>query len=254
MTEKVSTKSTGNQDPPAEVSTGAPCKRILIAGAARSGTKYMAKLLNECGIVTGHEKVFRETNFNGWGGYQVEVSCWVPHHIDVTAPLQMWKGTLLLHQVRNPMDTINSSACHWDHLLKDIFYEGYRKIYEQTDHIRYPELLKEPGHVEKAIAYYVLQNKAIEALKPWKRFQVEEVNVQFIAWLGTLLGNDVSATRIQKALEEVPKDTNPLPNYCSRGLFNFTLNELPEGSYKDELYILVGKYCYDRGPLAYYRG
>jgi hypothetical protein len=204
----------------------------------------MAALLSECGLVAGHEKVFTENRFNGWSGYEVDVTCWVPHHMDPSSELQLWNGTLVLHQVRNPIDVVNSDGAHWEHLLADIFYPGHRSIYEQEDHKCFPELLKESDPLKKAMAYYVLQNTAIEKLKPFMRYQVEKVDKSLVAHLMLLLGKEVSMDRIETALRKVPKNLNALPEYVCRSLWNYVFNDMPETNYKDLIAEMLGRYGY----------
>ena len=75
--------------------------RALIAATPRSGTSYITKVLHAVGVEAGHEAVFRQTGFQGWAGYEVEVSGW-------------WFGdepdppAVVVHQIRHPLHTIGS--------------------------------------------------------------------------------------------------------------------------------------------------
>lgn len=97
-------------------------KRILVTGAARSGTKYTAELLSQLsGLPVGHEDVFglHERTGEGlkvggktldpfgelpdWGAYRIEVS-WL------AAPFLglMPEDVLVVHQIRHPIRAIRS--------------------------------------------------------------------------------------------------------------------------------------------------
>jgi len=73
---------------------------VLIAGHGRSGTTYMAKVLNACGIDVGHEKVGSE------GAVSFLHIASGPYKGKIIEP---FKYDALIHQVRHPLHVIASS-------------------------------------------------------------------------------------------------------------------------------------------------
>lgn len=80
--------------------------RVLITGIGRSGTGYMARVLSECGLPCGHERVFNlhTKDPDDWGSRQAE-SSWL------AVP---WLGRLLTEDVlvyqlvRDPLRWLDS--------------------------------------------------------------------------------------------------------------------------------------------------
>jgi len=74
---------------------------FLITGCGRQGTKYIAKALSMCGLDVRHESVGTDGTVSSF--YCFESDTYPGDHI-VPRP----SFNLVLHQVRNPLDTISS--------------------------------------------------------------------------------------------------------------------------------------------------
>jgi hypothetical protein len=218
-------------------------EKILITGACRSGTKYAAEVFSRCGVLATHETVLKEVSAQEWSGTQVECSCWAPfHHSQKRLNLD---ETLVIHQVRNPLKSIASNAAHWEHLLRDVFYSGARPLHEQSDHVLFPQLMRYPEPYPKSMAYYVLINQYIEAhFDPFLTWKVEEYNVPSICNALLMIGVTPDMDRVEEALRVVPKKNNPLPDYCNRGFYSCTLEDLPEIPLRQQLANLIARYGY----------
>ena len=75
---------------------------ILICGCGRSGTKYITQVLRKCGLDVGHEKLGKDGIVSSL--WTIDVDKYPPYHIQGPQP----EFDIILHQVRNPLDTIGS--------------------------------------------------------------------------------------------------------------------------------------------------
>jgi hypothetical protein len=84
--------------------SASPPLELVITGCGRSGTGFMASLLNASGIRTGHEDIYtafgRRENTQG---LQAESSWFAVPHLGELAP-----GTRIIHIVRNPRRVFDS--------------------------------------------------------------------------------------------------------------------------------------------------
>ena len=80
----------------------------IITSTPRSGTKYISTLLNEVGCGTSHERYHRWYNHYlfSWKPRYTEVSWCAAGELDRLKAYH--SATPVLHQVRHPVDTINS--------------------------------------------------------------------------------------------------------------------------------------------------
>ena len=74
---------------------------ILITGCGRSGTKYISLVLRELGLDVGHESLGRDGIVSSI--FAVRADKYPPYHCSVRPEFDV-----VLHQVRNPLDTIAS--------------------------------------------------------------------------------------------------------------------------------------------------
>jgi hypothetical protein len=158
---------------------------LLVTGAARSGTSYVAKVLTAAGIPACHECSGREATF-----YDYEVS---------------WLGAAYLHDydgyvvqlVRNPLDVIAS-------LMSNDTMDPQRP-YIQWLHNRMPRL-RTLNPLEAACLYWVRWNRKVE-LYADEWWRVEDLDADTITALGrTLLFPD--SLRAAEALESTPHNVN----------------------------------------------
>jgi hypothetical protein len=214
-----------------------PRCKVLITAACRSGTKYTAECFKKCGVNATHETVFHELEFTRWGNTELEVSCWAPHYVTADNT----RDVFLVHQTRNPIDSINSNAAHWEHLLRDQFTDYFRDITKQADHKKFPRMLRYKEPYEKALAYYVYQNSFIEnRMQPRFRAKVEEI----FEWLPKIFkqwGQDT--IKVNDTLD-VPNNFNQLPDYVNRDKFDADFEDLPNIPEKKSLQEMIERYGY----------
>ncbi|MCA8991917.1 MAG: hypothetical protein KDA88_08055 [Planctomycetaceae bacterium] len=81
---------------------------LYIIGCGRSGTKYTTAVLRELGLDVGHESLEKDGEI-GWKGL-----------IKILDSRVSTEGLTILHQVRNPLETISSLRTHTKGLLKNV--------------------------------------------------------------------------------------------------------------------------------------
>jgi len=67
-------------------------RKIIITGCPRSGTKYISHVMQKCGLDIGHNKVWGKDGISSW----------------LYAAIEAPGNSIVLCQVRNPVDTIGS--------------------------------------------------------------------------------------------------------------------------------------------------
>jgi hypothetical protein len=151
---------------------------------------------------------------------------------------QLPAGTLVLHQVREPIAVVRS-------FLRTRFFEsrtGYRALAEVVE----PEL----AHgtlIERCVKYWVLWNRLsqraerIEGLV-YRRHRLEDVDAGFLGRVLGELGLHCDSAHVDEVLKEHPRDTNTSGSKIHDG--SLSLSSLPEGRWKDELIELAARYGY----------
>lgn len=135
-------------------------KQFLIVGAARSGTSWMADVLNHF-VPTTHERVFQ-------CGMEVNKDAWIAGEVSFAAtPWLDQVDCPIFHQVRHPLKVISSESSH---LSRD-------KGKSQAE-IFYPDL-RDKDVLTTAIEYYLRQNETIEKYASF-RYKIEEVTTDLI--------------------------------------------------------------------------
>lgn len=173
---------------------------VLITGCGRSGTKYMATLMQRSGLDLQHEEPGRNGSiawpmavdafYSPWG------ECFKQH-----------KFKHVFHQVRNPLDTISS----W--YFNTMTTSSWNYIY---DHI--PEILPEEPTFVQCAKYWLYWNIEAEKKAEW-RFRIEDIEVVFDE-IGKRLGVNLN----REALNQVKKNTNTRKDI----LFKITWKDLNE--------------------------
>jgi hypothetical protein len=84
--------------------------RYVVTGLPRSGTKYISKVLSELGLNCGHEEHFGTVQATlvrpdeAWDGIWGDASWMAVPYLEHVFP-----GTVVLHQVRDPIKVLNSN-------------------------------------------------------------------------------------------------------------------------------------------------
>lgn len=208
--------------------------RYVVASLPRSGTKYISTVLSKLGLACGHEKHF------GTGLGVVDI----PDAPDIfgdaswmSVPYihQLPAGTLVLHQVRNPIKVLNSNLPPggdsyfrtWDEnagLASDPLYNKpipwKRFIYENTQDWVWPEGTSDhhegPGEIARLLHWWMNWNLWIEYATlqrsdlVYVRYKLEDLNVPTLAQIQLLIDPSTTAevSEIEKVVEEVSPTTN----------------------------------------------
>jgi hypothetical protein len=201
----------------------------------------MAELLRACGVKAAHEGKACKAGDSEWGQYVVNVD-WlsVPR---VCSRVHQDYGMSYAHQVRNPMDVINSNANVISYKMQCVGQDFAHVDYMQS---WFPDMgvLKDP--VMKAMYYYVQWNKLIET-RPVKLsafYRVEDIDPGLLRSLCALSGVKLSLSVAKKAIEEVPKDVNKTENWYGDHEKVIGFSDLPDCPLKQELEVMIERYGY----------
>lgn len=153
--------------------------RVVITGCARSGTKYMSRVLKRHGLDVEHERVGSDGTVD-WK--------W--------APLVDPAGVMVLHQVRHPLKVIASCRTlirsSWEYISRHIAVSVPPKGVQIT-----PDVL-----LLRCMNYWAQWNSKVER-KALFRFRVEDLEYDLEA-ICSYFGCDPDP----RVLEFVPKDLN----------------------------------------------
>lgn len=170
--------------------------RVMVTGTGRSGTGYIARVLQLCGLEVGHEGVFGPLQALGeepvkWWDLDGD-SSWLALPL-----LQDHDGPRFL-QVRHPFAAIAS-------LVGTGLFGTDRSNYRRVVETHAAECLEHGTEVERAAAFWTTWNRrALIEVDSWWR--VEDVDADVIATVAESIGRRVPDART--ALEEVPRDYN----------------------------------------------
>jgi hypothetical protein len=223
-------------------------QRFLVTGCGRSGTGYTAKLFGDLGLLCGHETVFRPlTDQRAGFGWPVNLpgeSSWLGAPFLKALP----KGTIVLHQVREPVAVIRS-------FLRIRFFDE-PSVYLRFAETHVPELAA-GDRVERCMRYWLrwneLAERGAELMGPrYFRYRLEDIDAALVGRVLALVGYPCAPERVERAVAERPRD------YNSRGDKeedpDVTWETLPRGELRDRLAELASRYGYeglaDDGTLA----
>lgn len=161
---------------------------VVILGCGRSGTKYVVEKLRANGYDVGHERLKRY-GVASW--YAVASSRRVP--LGPTRDQVLATGFRVLHQVRNPADTIGSAMT---------FGEKSWRFIEQE--IQGVDLRKDM--TINAMRYWLEWNKRAAALAE-ESYQVENLDTEFERLFWQQAFNKVNDEKREKH-RQIPKSVN----------------------------------------------
>jgi len=101
----------------------------LVTGCGRSGTGYMAALLQKLGLDVGHEVVGKDGLVSWYAAYDV-VGMVPPHIADWQVKRETFDCVKVLHVVRHPLACISSCQTHTDGAWRHVEYllPGIRRL------------------------------------------------------------------------------------------------------------------------------
>lgn len=177
--------------------------RMLVTGAQRSGTRYLATVLRDADVDATHEGNQPGT---GWrdhdprNGPRLDVDvdvCWHNAWWIATGDLDI-TGVTVVHLVRSPLASIASSVVRRTFWLPR---PSGRWAIE-----RMPSLDK-GSNVERCARYWCRWND-LAAQQADCRLRIEDVDADKLGSLCELAGVDVEHTMLRKIIESTPTDVN----------------------------------------------
>lgn len=229
---------------------------FVVTGCGRSGTGYMAKVMSEIGYACGHERVFNIYERPPFAARELKGDAsWL------AAPfVQHLDGTLVLHQVRHPVEVIRSFAGlrffsvrpgAWSRMR---YWARKRGLVNtrvpETIFMEYvdrfcPSVFRGRGGLERAIRYWVhwntmVENAAAASGAPYLRYRVEDLSVPLLSEIITLLGRRPKSELISSILGNVPSTVNQRQRDLS-----ITPRQIAQSSSGSKLVSLAERYGYD---------
>lgn len=205
--------------------------KLIVTGCGRTGTQYLAKLLQAAGVKAGHERVYNAGEFPDRAAFQVndvEVSWWAAPWLD---PLS--ESCTIWHLVRHPLKSLRCWVKH--RLLKDNCNSG------RFVHGILPETVTGTD-LERAVAYLVQWNLMVEE-RARERFRVEDLNPNdlWIALHEADVDDGVSSDDVERAFSEVPMNVGSCAHANEPDI---TWDQVLKTSYGSQLKEMAVRYGY----------
>jgi hypothetical protein len=173
--------------------------KVIVTGCGRSGTNYMAEILDAAGLRCGHERVFTVLGPQPARELDAESSWYAAPYLDLQD-----ESTKVLHIVRDPSRVVHSffriglcATDPWHHftfgrpavmmaLKFNVRWHRYRRRWQSV--MAHRELLwnhtscmKEPNEVDRLWGYWcqwnaLVERKAAEGRHPYLRVRLEDLN------------------------------------------------------------------------------
>jgi hypothetical protein len=235
-----------------------PGSRFVVTGCARSGTLFIAQALSGLGHPCDHEVLFNPDTKRvpDFGAAEGDVS-WLaaPFISDLPA------GTVLLHQVRDPLATVRSLVGMRvfqtkPHPLMQLRYRlqhhrvrfarpiaNPRFVRFAADHC--PEAFEPDDETSRAAAYWVRWNCMIEdaadrAHLTYRRYRVEDLDDDLLTEFDHLLGG--SATPAEVAAIRTGLGTS---THRARQVDALTIADIRDSTIRSRLARLAAEFGYD---------
>jgi hypothetical protein len=229
--------------------------RFVIAGCSRSGTTYMAKLMSELGFPCGHERIFNiwricnienfsdpMTAFRDPDAKQGDASFLSIPYLD-----QLPAGTVVLHQIRNPLKVIQS------HMGIRFFADPYvpsMNLAEEHPQIlnfirvHCAKIMEADTEIGRCMRYWYLWNRFAERARHnpsliYMQYRVEDIDIALLGNIIQKIAPDFRTDKYPEVLQSISKRTNTRARDDS-----WTLNRLPSGKDKDQVIETARSYGY----------
>jgi hypothetical protein len=234
---------------------------FVVTGCARSGTLFMAEALAMLGHDCGHERLFtpETTRVPTFGEAQGDVS-WLaaPFLRDLPA------GTVVLHQVRDPLASIRSmlGVRMFQTKPHPLMQARYRLQYYRirfarpitnARFIRFaarhcPGVFDLPDEASRAASYWVRWNRLIGEIEnrtdlTYRRYRIEDLDDDRLAELDRLLGGSAAAADAARIRGELGTST-----HRARQVDAPVLTEIADGTTRRALVELAQDYGYELAP------
>jgi hypothetical protein len=235
-----------------------PPSRFIVTGCARSGTLFMAEVLSGLGHPCGHEQLFTPatTTAPDFGELQGDVS-WL------AAPFigELPAGTIVLHQVRDPLATVRSLVgvrmfqtkphplmqlryrLQYHHIRVARPITNARFVRFAADHCR--GVFDPDDEPSRAAAYWVRWNRMIERAADradllYRRYQVEALDDDLLVEFDHLLGGSAAPAEVGAIRAGLGTST-----HRARQVDELTLDDIRDTAIRDEVVQLATEFGYD---------
>lgn len=191
--------------------------QFIITGAPRAGTKYVARVLTECGIECMHEELFGidQVEFdmpqvmkkggvlNEWGPADGPPVCGESSWMAVPFLPMLGKKISIFHQMRNPVDSARSMYA------VGLFREDRQKGKRYTKFIEKHTIntFQYKSEIDKCFAFWLEWNKRVTDFGTSK-YNIEMFNEYFITIIGRISGRNVDPEKVKGILSDVEKTIN----------------------------------------------
>lgn len=162
---------------------------------------------------------------------------------------QLPKGTVILHQVRDPLKVIRSHMGM--RFFADLYVPSKYLAEEHLDFLDFlqnhaPEIFEAETEVCRCMRYWYYWNRLAARVEgstdyTYLRYCVEDLNLAKLQDILRQLAFDADEKRCRAALEEVSTNTNTRPRDSS-----WTWENLPAGADKDRTLALAVAYGYSQ--------
>jgi hypothetical protein len=210
--------------------------RFVVTGCGRSGTGYLATLLQRLGCPCGHEALFNPARL-GWADSSLaaQVSYKVNRPLGGRAfltPEEFWEhrdefwpervpgesswlavpylaslpqGTIVLHQVRDPISVVRS-------LVRIKLFQRPRSPYTAFAE-EFCEVLRQGSPLDRSIHYWLEWNRMAEQARllpnvRYFRYRLEDIDESLVEEILLAIGFKCDREQIQEALRTQPSDYN----------------------------------------------
>jgi len=158
--------------------------RFIGLSTGRSGSRYLAELLNRAGVETVHEQSRSAADWERCGAMG-EVTAWLVAYMDAFPEVLVW------HFSRHPQPFVSS-----------LIGFGFWNMCHPAIH---PHLRRTGDVVADSFLYWVDWNQRIIDGAPHPRrttFRIEDVNADLISWLANAVDIDADVSGLEPAWNE----------------------------------------------------
>ena len=215
----------------------------------------MAKLMSALGHSCGHERIFNIWRICGIGKFSDPMTNFFEPEskqgdasfLSIPYLDQLPERTVVLHQIRNPLDVIRS------HMGIRFFADPYvPSIYLAKEHPQIldflrshaPEIIEADSEITRCMRYWYLWNRMAERAQSnpaliYIRYRIEDLDLAMLQNILGVITPDFDEPKSRQALDLLGKKTNTRPRDTS-----WNWDNLPSGHEKSQVMELSRIYGY----------
>lgn len=197
---------------------------FIIVSTGRAGSQFIAQYLSSIGIPCAHEGFFNTKGFRKRFFYKGESSWMALPYLEKNIKIN---NAIVLHQVRNPLDVINS-------------YSGI-SLFIDTNNPYYNFI---NNH------FILTGNELIDCMRWWSEWNIRCQNIAHLTYkvesIDQSIHNILKTINIRHSNNYIYELNKFIyQNINSRTRNNLTLHDLPDGKVKQNVINLARKYKYN---------